>query len=127
MKILREHGLGYRLTDFYNDLRILRGEALRWDTMKYVPREKVITERLYTPTTTPLPTRFSTILRVEYQDTETGETGETYITLHHEAPLRRIELEEMAAKTVLEESEEYTGYTRIKVLNVVPERGFIRV
>lgn len=127
MKILREHGLGYRLTDFYNDLRILRGEMMRWDTMKYVPREKVITERLYTPTTTPLPSRFSTVMRVEYINLETGEEGETYITLHHDTPLKRLELEEMAAKAVLEESEEYTGYTHIKVRKVVPERGFIRV
>lgn len=127
MEILREHGLGYRLTDFYNDLRILRGEMKRWDTMKHVPRDKVITERLYTPTTTPLPAKFSTVLRVEYQDVETGEIGETYVTVHHDAPMRRRDLEELAISTVLSDVEEYTGCTRIRIRKVIPERGFVRL
>lgn len=127
MKILREKGLGYRLQDFYNDLRILKGEIQKWDTMRFVPKEKIISERLYTPTTSPLPTKFSTIFRIDYYDPETGKKNSSYITIHHDTPMRRQDLEEMAMKTFLEGVEDYTGQTSVQILKIVPERGFKRI
>lgn len=127
MSILREHGLGYRLSDFYSDLRILRGEMTRWDTMKYVPKGKVISERLYTPTTTPLPTKFSTTVRVYYFIPETGEKDSQCVTVHHDTPLRREEIETLAEEIFRKNVVDYTGYEDVEILKLVPERGFMRV
>lgn len=126
MEELRKHGLGYRLQDFYNDLRILRGEIKKWDTMKFVARNKVISEKLYTPVETPLKYKFTTVMRVEYINLDTGEKEEMYIGINHDNPMRREDLEEMALRIAQEQLEEYTGVTRGKILRAIPERGFRR-
>ncbi|MEM4979010.1 MAG: hypothetical protein QXZ58_08320 [Candidatus Nezhaarchaeales archaeon] len=127
MHILRQHGLGYRLSDFYNDLRVLKGETLRWDTMKYVPRDKSISERLYTPTTTTGPTRFVTVFEAKIQDTITGEVYTTYLSVNHDYPMRRSELEEQAESTLHQNPEGYDLPFSIRVLKLTPVRGFRRL
>lgn len=127
MKTLREQGLGYRLSDFYNDLRLLKGETVKWDTMRYVPREKVVTERLYTPTEKPIPTNFLTIMRIDYIDLMTMKKNYVYVSVHHEAPMKRIDLENEALLTIYERSVDYGILFDYKIINIVPERGFKRV
>lgn len=127
MKMLRERGLGYRLTDFYSDLRILKGEMGKWDTMKFVPKDKVISERLYTPVMTTYPTKFTTVFRIEYIEKTTGQKGERFIAVNHDAPMKRRELEEVAVSTFYEDLEGYGVFGDIEVTRVVPERGFMRL
>ncbi|MEM1710623.1 MAG: hypothetical protein QW820_07010 [Sulfolobales archaeon] len=127
MKTLRERGLGYRLTDFYNDLRVLKGEISKWDTMKFVPKDKVISERLYTPVTTTYPAKFATVFRIEYMDEATGLKDVRYVTVNHDAPMRRNDLEEKAVDTFYTDLEGYEAYGLIRILRVIPERGFRRL
>lgn len=127
MKILREHGLGYRLSDFYNDLRILKGESIKWDSMKFVPRDKVISDRLYTPTELVSLNKYVTICEVEYIDTLTGEKKKSYVAVGHDAPLRRRDIEELAEETINYSPLQYLETEVYKIINVKPVRGFKRI
>ncbi|MEM2506957.1 MAG: hypothetical protein QXF61_07950 [Nitrososphaeria archaeon] len=127
LKILREHGLGYRLSNFYNDLRILKGETTKWDTIKYVPRDKVISDKLYTPTELTGLNKYITICKVEYVDVMTGEKRKSHIAVGHDAPLRRKDIEEMAEETINYSPLQYLETELYEVISIKPVRGFKRV
>ncbi|MEM1726592.1 MAG: hypothetical protein QXH85_05690 [Candidatus Bathyarchaeia archaeon] len=127
MRVLREHGLGYRLSDFYNDLRILKGETLKWDTMKYVPRDKMISERLYTPTLRGGERKFLTVFEATVYDPSTGERFTTYVSVGHDTPMRRIELEEEARELLETKPELYQMEYGYVVEKLIPIRGYVRV
>lgn len=127
LRTLRQHGLGYRIQDFYNDLRILTGEARKWDTMKFVPRDKVITEKLYTPATYMAKGNFITRFEVEVLDEETGEIKILYTSVIHDTPMTRRELEEIAKETIEVRLVKYEGMMKPKVLKIMPVGGYRRV
>jgi len=127
MRILREHGLGYRLSDFYNDLRILKGETMKWETMKYVPKEKVISERLYTPTLKAGERKFLTVFEAIVYDPLTGERFTTYVSVGHDAPMKRAELEEEARELLEAKPKLYQMEYGYVVERLMPVRGYVRV
>ncbi len=96
LETLREHGLGYRMTDFYKDWRIISGAVEKADRMKYVRRDYVISERLYTPGESRTGKRFVTTMKVKALDLITGETQDVYVKIGHDVPMIRADLEEMA-------------------------------
>lgn len=126
MRELRELGLGYRLQDFYNDLRIIRGEELRWDTLKYVRRDRVISEDLYSLGNIRKDVRFLTTFEIEIEDLETRQRKTVYVTVGHDIPMRREDLEEIALSPVLENVSEYEGWVNFRVTKVTPVKGLRR-
>jgi len=126
LRELRELGLGYRLTDFYNDLRILKGESMRWDTLKYVRRDRVISEDLYSPGNIRKDVRFLTTFEIEIEDVMTRAKSRVYVTVGHDVPMRRGELEEMALKTVESQIIHYEGWSIYRITRCVPVKGLRR-
>jgi hypothetical protein len=126
MKELRELGLGYRLTDFYNDLRIIKGEGMKWDTLKYVRRDRVISEDLYSLGNIRKDVRFLTTFEVEIEDLVTRQRKTVYVTVGHDIPLRRADLEEIALAPITENIPEYEGWTSYTIRRVVPVKGLRR-
>jgi len=101
----RELGLPtYRRSEMLRDIRILRGEAEVAERMKYVRRDAVISERLYLPSKTYLPTRYVTTVELRGFDLETGESFRKHVTLAHDTLRRREELEDIAMEIALDES-----------------------
>lgn len=127
IELLREHGLGYRLSDFYNDLRILKGEMKRWDTMKYVPKDKVISEKLYTPTEKMGKNKFITVFKLDVVDLLTGEKRIEHVSVGHDFPMRRKDLEEMAIKAITGKPERYDLSPLVEVIKIMPVKGFVRI
>ena len=127
LRELRELGEGYRIQDFYNDLRIIKGEAARWDTMKYVRRDRVISADLYTPTTTPLPHNFITRFRVDYVDLQTNELKTLYTSVGHDIPMRRADLEDMIMMKLDEVMNVYENVMNYRIVRVMPVSGWRRV
>jgi len=123
LRQLRELGEGYRIQDFYNDLRIIKGETLKWDTMKYVRRDRVITEDLYTPavkTKAPFITRFY----VELYNPITGEVSPVYVSVAHTSPMRREDLEDIALQYITPKVGEYEEWSKYEVRKIYPVGGF---
>jgi hypothetical protein len=127
LEMLRRQGLGYRTSVFYQDLRILKGAYEIWDAMKYVPKEKVISERHYQPAIVHFPEKYITVFRVEQEDVLTGESEIKYVAIRHDTTLPRWVLEEKLIESIEEWAEESPelAYKRIKA--VVPVRGLRKV
>lgn len=127
MKTLRQHGLGYRLQDFYNDLRILKGEMEKWDTMKFVPRFKVISDKLYTPSEK-VSKNFMTVFEITYFDPEVGEYISQHVAVGHNAPMRRADLEQEALNVFCRYPKfDSVEECRNSIAKIMPVRGFKRV
>jgi len=126
LKELRELGLGYRTQDFYNDLRIVKGEILKWETMKFVKRDAVISESLYTPSER-AKTPFVTKVRVEIENVLTGERKEIYVSVTHDTPLKRRDIEEMAKYMISVNIPEYEKWDVWRYRVVTPVAGFRKV
>lgn len=127
MRILREQGLGYRLADFYNDLRLIKGETLKHETMKYVRRDYIISERLYTPSPHTGKFKFITNYRIDYIDLITGEKGTMYTSIGHDAPMRRKDLDELALQTAGIRLPGYEGIQLYEITRVIPVGGYKRI
>jgi len=126
LKELRELGLGYRMQDFYNDVRIIKGEMLKWDTMKFVPRENIISESLYTPSER-AKAPFVTKVLVQYKNLETGEVKEKVISILHDHPMKREEIEEIAKDIISRHIPEYEKWNRWRFTKSMPLSGFRRI
>ncbi len=124
LELLRKQGLSYRMTDFYKDWKILSGEALRHDTMKHVPRDKVISDRLYTPAAYWAKAPYETRFYFEYVDMDTGEIRSGYTTVLHEAPMKRKDLEAIAEETIRIRAENYEGSSNIRIRKLYPVGGY---
>jgi hypothetical protein len=127
LRELRELGEGYRIQDFYNDLRILKGETERWDTMKHVRRDRTISEDLYTPLRFSGPGLFMTRFRVMIRDMQTGERIELYTSIFHGAPMLRGELEELVTEKINYMIEHYPSAFNWAIENITPVQGFRKV
>lgn len=124
---LRELGRGYRLTDFYSDLRILKGETLKWDTMKYVREEYTISDRLYTPAVYTAKYPYITRFEVTLQDPETGELYTAHTSVGHEVTMRRADLEALAEENIAKRQELYHELEGFEIIHIKPVGGFKRV
>lgn len=127
LRQLRAHGLGYRTSDFYNDLRIIQGAEKAWDTMKHVPKDKIITERLYMYNPEIRANNFITRFQVEYIDPVTGEKMTDYVSVAHESPMRRIDLEEEAKEAIQCKYGDYEVCVPLQITRIIPVGGFRRV
>jgi hypothetical protein len=126
LRALRELGMGYRTQDFYNDLRIIKGETLKWETMKNVRRDAVISPDLYTPSSV-AKRNYVTKFLVEVENMYTHEKHQVYVSVLHDAPMKRIELEEIAKDIVSQHVFEYEKYEYWRFSKVMPVQGFRRV
>ncbi len=124
---LRKHGLGYRIQDFYNDLRILKGEILRHDTMKYVPKDRIISEKLYTPAVYTAKGNFITRFYIELRNIMTGETYIEYTSVVHDTPMRRMDLEKLAEETIKIKYTDYLGITEVEITKIMPVGGYRKI
>jgi len=93
LELLQKQGLGYRRTDFLSDFRILKGAAEKGGLMKYVPYDKVMSPDLYPQGSIYEPYNMLTTVRVEGYDAKTGKFKEFYVTLGHDQPVTRREIE----------------------------------
>jgi len=126
LRQLRELGQGYRIKDFYNDLRIIKGETLKWDTMKFVRRDRVISPDLYTPSpaaSANFITRFEIVLR----DPVTGYKKTVYVSIGHEAPMRRIDLETIVLEDYIKRGMQLYDEAMYRIESIKPMGGFRRV
>jgi hypothetical protein len=123
LRELRELGEGYRIQDFYNDLRIIKGEMPRWDTLKYVRRDRVISEDLYSPADLKIDRRFLTRIYIEIENPLTGERKSVVVGIGHDTPMRRKDLEDLALDKVIPHIEEYEQWSAYKVRKIYPIQG----
>ena len=68
-----------------------------WDRIKYVRRDRAITERLMQPFRTPFDGKYAYVVRVKARNIWTGEETEQEITLRSWERLKRGEIEEIGA------------------------------
>lgn len=93
LDLLRRQGQGYRRTDFLSDFRILSGAAERGGLMKYVPLDKVMSPDLYPQGDIYEPYKMLTTTRIEGYDALTSRRKEFYVTIGHDQPVTRREVE----------------------------------
>jgi len=101
---LKEAGLSYRWSTFYRDLRLIRASEKDWSTLKYNPHNRVLPEESYKTAKAPLETNFQTTFKVRGVNSETGEIEDHFITIGHDTPMLRGELEEEVLELIGTES-----------------------
>jgi len=127
LEILRRQGLGYRMTVFYQDLRILKGVVEVAEAMKYVPKDKVISDRLYVPANLKVPQRYITKFRVEVENVITGERKTTYFTIAHDVTLPRSVLEAMVEEAYESWITESPQFSVERIVSIMPVGGMKRL
>ncbi|MBW2562202.1 MAG: hypothetical protein JRE40_15290 [Deltaproteobacteria bacterium] len=105
IKSIAEAGLPTaRRSTMLRDIRLIRGVERVVEPMRYVGRERVISDRLYAPSDKPMHRRYYTVVRVEGYDVETGEKFSQHVTVAHDTLLKRSEIEEAAEGLMIDES-----------------------
>lgn len=106
LEALRSQGLGYRMSDFYRDFRLVKAAEGKWDTMKWTPHDRFIPEEYYKKAKAPLRANYMTTVKIRALDKETGEVKDRFVSIFHDRPKTREELEEEAINLMQSESEE---------------------
>jgi hypothetical protein len=127
LDMLRRQGLGYRTSIFYQDLRILKGYFEVSEAMKFVPRDKVISDRLYAPASLKVPEKYVTVFRADIRNILTGEAKTKFFTVAHDVPLPRWVLEGMVEENFSSWTETYPEYSLETIEALTPIRGLKRV
>lgn len=120
MRALREQGLGYRLTEFYHDLRLLKGASERWDRVKYVPKDKIPSEELYVPSTLKVPSKYLTFFECEMRNRVTGEKVTKYFGVQHDVRYPVSVLEDMLHEFTEEWVRESPQYEEWDIVSAKP-------
>ena len=94
--VLRPEGLGYRTQNFYRDVGVVNRAMETWDRLKYVRRDHVPSASRYLPSKTILPDRYTTTIRFEALNPNTGEWNTIHKHVSHSTLRTRGELEEEA-------------------------------
>ena len=97
---LREQGLGYRTQVFYRDFRNIKRA---WDfsqRMRNIPRMNLIPDDRYLDGYSLTENKYLTNMRVKVRDITTGEERNVYVTVGHDTPKKRYELEDIARDQV---------------------------
>jgi len=98
LSVLRPEGLGYRTQDFYRDVGVVNRALETWERLKFVRRDSVPSESRYLPSKTILPDRYTTTIRFEALNPDTGEWRTIHKHVAHTTLRTRGELEEEAEK-----------------------------
>jgi hypothetical protein len=121
ISVLAEHELTYRRTTMLSDIRTVQGAAEDWGRMRFVGREKTISERLYQERAFDRPWRYSTTFSMNVRD-KPGDPWETrHVTMTHDTLMHREELEELVTTEMLEK------YPDREIESLMPVEGYRRV
>ena len=94
--ITEEFGFTYRRDEFENDWRIAREAYNLWDRMKYIRRDRRITERYFKLASFAFEKKYAVTVKIKARNIWTGEEEEKYLTLKHNELLTRGEWENKA-------------------------------
>jgi len=129
---LRETGLGYRIQEFYRDLRYWRDAFEKSQRMRYTPRTARISEDRYVETWSRQRGGYQTVFRIDVFDRTMGQEKSFHITVVHEHPeagqlvpdqeqvYTRAELEQAA----LQQFRYRVSAGEYEVRNIVPVFGW---
>jgi len=120
--VLKQYGLSYRRQDMLNDWNIIKGYEKMRNTMKYVPRAKLISDKLYIPTSKPLPKKYTTKFYVKVLNRRTKAVEPRFAVIRHDSTLRRQDLEEDVMK-MFEQAKE-VGSEDVDILSLMPIAGW---
>ena len=89
-----------RKTDFLRLYREYAGIEMRHRQLRSVGRDRVPSERLYSPRPLYTGRRYHSVLRVRGVDLETGEEVTQFFTVAHDTLMRRSEIEERGLRWI---------------------------
>lgn len=105
-------GKAYQRTVFLADMRVLRGAEETFKGLKFIRRDRLVSERHYQTTVKTMNTRYKTVVEIHGISKITGDPTDRFITVGHDTLLTRGELER-AALIALEKAESPTKWDRI--------------
>jgi len=120
ISVLSEHELSYRRTTMLSDIRTVQGAAEDWGRMRFVGRDKTVSERLYQEREFDRPWRYSTTVELKGYSEKTGEKQTRHVTVTHDTLMHREELEAAALQTMDEVSPD------LIVESLMPVEGYRR-
>ena len=94
--VLRDEGLGYRTQNFYKDVGLVNRAIDTWDNLKFVRRDSVPSISRYLPSRTILPDRYTTTIRFEALNPDSGKWQTIHKHISHSTLRTRGELEDEA-------------------------------
>lgn len=115
----REAGWGYKYTSMLKDIRTVQGAVDVWERMKYVRRDRTISEPLYREREFERPFRYSTKFAVRGFNLETEQDETHYFWVHHDALMIRGDLEADVLTGMDEESPFFL------IDNLMPIEGYL--
>lgn len=123
IQIMRRHGMGYRYSTFLRDWRIIAAWRSRGEIMARVPRGVRLSEEYYLQAEGFTRREYSTLVRVQVQNVESGEIEDKYFWVGHDELMTPARLQEIVENTIARDSEDRYGYF---VVDVTPIRGVRR-
>lgn len=115
--ILQDSNRGYRVSTFFEDFRSITKSYQKWDRMKFVRRDFVISEKHYSYVQVRMDNRYQTTIRVRGYNMHTGEQVERNVTIGHDTVQVRQVLEDLAAELVQDTSPD------LIIESLMPEMG----
>jgi len=103
LKVFQDAGVGYKRSTFLSDFRVVSGAEEIAERMKYVGRESVVSEDLYSPGFSRTKYKYLTRIKATVYDTIADEERSVTVTVGHDTVLRRLDIEE-AASDIIETS-----------------------
>ena len=120
MDSLSEAGWSYRKTHMLSDIRVVRGAGETWERMKYVRRDRTVSEALYKERQYDRKWRYSTTMEIHGRNILTGEAVTRHVTVTHQSLLLRGDLEADALQTLDDVSPD------VVVDRIMPVEGYRR-
>ena len=108
-----------RTQDIGRTINVIESQLQDWNNMKFTRRDSVLRSG-YSLTKDPGKKRFSTVIQSKVEHTVTGETFDSFITITHDDPLTRGELEGAANDMITDFGER----PYLSVFDQKPVQGF---